>query len=421
MNTFSLSLQLYRVVVPVLAVLALAIPVGAHAASYTWGGQTFATEKEKNAYITEYVRVYKELYGTSGAAGKPVTSTAVKQTKVVSTQTSSGVTTRGADLITVKSARLAGSIGSSPTAGTNVWFMYGTNKNDLWFSTAPEALKSGFGSKSFDRKVDQLMHDTTYYYRAVVERNGVRSYGAVRSFTTLVDVYDRSSNVRVGWVGVEDVKDDRATFSAKPSFGKEGARATVWFEFGDEETDLHRKSPVRTLYRGDEGVEMTYIARNLDESTTYYVRVVGYDERGVKNYSAIRSFRTPVDIVGEKPQAETMRASDVAPYSATLNGEVSMNDFRNGTVFFVYGEDRNAILNVPKLYNKYSRIKTDGDALQKVLLDTDIDTEDAYSATVTSLDFDTTHYYAIGVEYEDDDGNEWIVLGRVNSFTTKSR
>ncbi len=420
MNTFSLSLQLYRIVVPVLVVLALAIPTGAHAVTYTWGGHTFATEKEKNAYITEYVRVFQELYGTSGATERSVTSTTVKRTKTVPTHTSSGVTTRGADMITTSSARLSGGIGTSPTAGTRVWFMYGTNKNDLWFSTAPEAPTSNFGSKTFDRKVDQLVHDTTYHYRAVVERNGVRSYGAVRSFTTLVDVYDRSSNVRVGWVGVEDVKDDRATFSAKPSFGKAGARATVWFEYGDDPNDLYQKTPVRTLYReGD--VNTTYTARNLDESTTYYVRVVGYDERGVKNYSAIRSFRTPVDIVGEKPRVETMRTSDVAPYSATLAGKASMNDFRNGTAFFVYGEDRNAVLNVPKLYNKYSRIKTDGDALQKVLLDTDLDTEDSYTAIVTSLDFNTVHYYAIGVEYEDDDGNEWIVLGGVKNFTTKSR
>ncbi len=416
----STSSHIYRIVVPLLFALVLVAPVHAYAKSYTWGGQTFATEAEMNDYIREYARVYKELYGTSGAGTQTVAPSSTKTQTTSTRTTSAGVTTRGADMITVSGARLAGSIGSTPTAQTKVWFMYGTDKDNLWFSTAPEVLKSGFGSKYFDRSVSGLVHDTVYYYRAVVERNGVRSYGAVRSFRTLVDVRDRSSNVYMGSVGVRDVKDDRATFSAKPSFGKMGAHAMVWFEYGDDPADLYKKTPVRTLYRGDD-MNMTYTARGLDGSTTYYVRAVGYDERGVKNYSAIRSFKTPVDVVGEKPRVETFRAADVAQYSATLGGKASMNDFRNGTAFFVYGEDRNAIVNVPKLYDRYSRIKTSGDALQKVLLDTDLDTEDSYTAIVTSLDLSTTHYYAMGVEYKDADGNEWIVLGGVQSFTTKAR
>ncbi len=418
MNTLYTAQSIYKLLV--LLVLVAGVPLSVYAQSYTWGGQTFATEKEMNAYILEYVHAYKELYGTTDGITKTPQASSAKKT-VTSTQnirTTSDVNTRGADMVTTSGVRLSGSVKRAVTGTTKVWFMYGTDKNNLWFATAPEVLKSGFGSKYFDRQVSGLVHDTTYYYRAVIERDGLRSYGAVRSFVTLVDVRDRSSNLRVGSVGVSEVTDNRAIFTMKPSLGKEGTYATVWYEYGDDASDLYKKTPSRTLYQGDRAAEnMTYTVRGLEDATIYYVRAVGYDERGVKNYSAIRSFKTRVDIVGEKPRVETFRAGDVTQYSATLGGRASMNDFRNGTAFVVYGEDKNAIMNVSKLYDRYARIKTDGDSLQKLLLDNDLDSEDSYTAIVVSLDFKTTHYYALGVEYTD--GNKWIVLGNIQSFTTK--
>jgi hypothetical protein len=361
--------------------------------------------------MREFLRVYQEIHGTQ--------STNTARTGTPSSVGDKVVSTHRAEDVTFSSARLIGTLERTPTVPTKVWFQYGTNWRNLWFATAPERRDTSFGSKTFDRKVEGLVHDTTYYYRAVVERNGVKSYGLLRTFTTVADVNNRDSGVRVSTGSASGVKDNRAVLSGSVTFGKTSVNGVVWFEYGDDPLDLYKKTPKQAVSKASGSKNLTYAMRGLDESTTYYFRVVGYDERGVKNYGATRSFKTPVDIIDEKPKVTTGRVGELTTYSAVLNGTVAMNDFNNGIVFFVYGEDRVALQNLAKEYNRYSRIKTSGDLLQKVLMDSDLDGDATYTAPVTNLDFNTPHYYAIGVEYEDDDGIDWIVLGSIQSFTTK--
>lgn len=426
MNYYSYLYATRGLIIVAVSLVWVFVPVySTYATSYVWGGQTFTNEADMQEYMREYIRVRNELYGTHSTVSygtgttRTTTSSTVTRTNTSRSVGSKAVSTRTAEEVTFSGARLVGVLDRTPTTGTKVWFQYGTDWRNLWFATAPERRDSTFGSKTFDRKVENLKHDTTYYYRAVVERNGVVSYGSLRTFTTPADTNNRDSGLRVTTGSASGVKDNRAVLNGSFTFNKATAKGFVWIEYGDDPLDLYKKSPQQSVSKSSGTKSVTYSARGLDESTTYYFRLVGYDERGVKNYGVTRSFKTPIDIIGEKPKVTTVKVGAVTTYSAVLNGNVAMNDFNNGIAFFVYGEDRVALQNLTKEYNRYSRIKTNGDLLQKVLVDSDLDSDETFTATIANLDFNTPHYYAMGVEYEDDDGNEWIVLGSIQSFTTK--
>jgi hypothetical protein len=87
-------------------------------------------------------------------------------------------------------------------------------------------------------------------------------------------------------------------------------------------------------------------------------------------------------------------------------------------VFFIYGEDRADIMNA-KDRSRYSSIRTRGDDLQKVRVDSDLDREGTYVVEIDDLDLETFIYYAIGVEYDNVDRDEEIILGSIHNFKTK--
>jgi hypothetical protein len=88
-------------------------------------------------------------------------------------------------------------------------------------------------------------------------------------------------------------------------------------------------------------------------------------------------------------------------------------------VFVVYGEDFTMVSQVAQNANRYTRIATLGDRIQKKLVDTDLRDDGTYSVSVSNLDMGTLHYFAFGVEYQDDEDSYHVVLGKVERFTTK--
>jgi type II secretory pathway pseudopilin PulG len=120
----------------------------------------------------------------------------------------------------------------------------------------------------------------------------------------------------------------------------------------------------------------------------------------------------------DEPDAETESARDVEDNTAELRGEVDMNDFNNGLVFFVYGEDEDQVEDIEDDYDEYSDIDEDGDDLQKFIVDRDLDDDESYRGDVFGLDEETDYYFQICVEYEDDDDDEVIVCGGVEDFET---
>ena len=123
---------------------------------------------------------------------------------------------------------------------------------------------------------------------------------------------------------------------------------------------------------------------------------------------------------GDEPEVTTEDARSITSTSAYLEGEVDMNDFRNGKVFFVYGEDEDQIEDVEDDYDSYSDVDEDGDDLQKILVDSDLDEDDDYSKKVSNLDRNTDYYFQICVEYEDEDDDDTLECGGVEEFDTDS-
>lgn len=120
----------------------------------------------------------------------------------------------------------------------------------------------------------------------------------------------------------------------------------------------------------------------------------------------------------DEPDVSTDSATRVEDHQADLRGEVDMNDFENGRVFFVYGQDRNQIRDVESDYDTYADVDEDGDDLQKILVDSNLDGHETYTRRVTGLDDNTDYYFEICVEYEDDRGDDTLACGNTENFQT---
>lgn len=198
--------------------------------------------------------------------------------------------------------------------------------------------------------------------------------------------------------------------------------ADVWFEYGEddrfgEETRVRRVTSDRRFSAVVDEDEVDDL-----ESVNMYYRAVGRSDSGrisVGNTRAIfignasRS-RSNND---DEPDVDTESAREIDDDSAELRGEVDMNDFRNGLVFFVYGEDEDEVEDVER-EDEYRDIRERGDDLQKFIVDSDLDRRDDYDRTINGLDDDTEYFFRICVEYEDEDDDETIECGRVEDFET---
>jgi len=401
----------------------LSVPCALVSASYTYAGKTFDTKREYLAYVQEYLRVWRELHGVENTDTTEVeeeTKSSRTTTRAVRSHENFSVRTGTVDDQGGGAAQLNGRIRFDSARTLTLWFEYGPSGGGKALQTQPEVrTRAQFGSTKFDRPVRALTPDTLYVYRMVGENEqGERYRGQWRTFRTKPDHRNEDSLVNVETRGASQVDEDRATLTGTVRL-EDGRGGYVWFEYSDEEGDvsLDETRPVRVY----PGVGRTYAApvRGLDASTRYYVRAVGVDMDGVRNFGTIRYFTTKRDVENERPRLTLDRATDVTSYNATLSGSIDMNDFRNGRVFFLYGESREAIAEVPQRYDQYSRIRTDGDNLQKVLVDTDLDRFDEYSTELYNLDLDTRHYYALGVEYENEYNDEVLLLSTIRYFATK--
>ena len=383
-------------------------------ANYTFQGRSFDTYAEMEDYRDEYMRVWNDIYGNSDDTEKVTT------TKTASSKSKLEIDTRNVTDITKNGARLIGRIDFHQSKTARIWFDYGFSANNLIYRTETEVLKTKTGASPFDRKVLNLLPRTTYYYRAVgLNENGVYDYGEIKSFTTGVDSSLDTAVMRVRTGSATDIDNNRATLRGTIDFRK-ASYSYVWFEYSDEEGDLYKDTPKTLVYK-ENGRNYEYPIRKLDDETTYYYRIVGQDGAGNLSYGATVRIKTSRDIANEKPKVVTNTPQNIALYGATLIGTVDMNDYRNGVAFMVYGEDQNKVSTIARNYSRYKSIRADGDALQKILLDDDLDTDKTFTREVQYLDLNTKHYYALGVEYEDVNGNDVILMGRTQSFTTKKQ
>lgn len=258
-----------------------------------------------------------------------------------------------------------------------------------YYVTYGHSYSSGYGSGY--RYRDDYRYDNRYY-----------------------DYYD----IDVDTLYARNVRDDEATLYGEVDFG-DADYVDVWFEYG-EDGDLDDESDEERLYEDDDDERFSIEIDGLDEDEHYYFRAVAEAPNGERVYGQIRSFTSDDDGSSsddDAPEADTRDADDVTDDSAELRGSVDMNDFNNGIVFFVWGEDEDQVEDVED-EDRYSDIDEDGDDLQKYRVDTDLDDDRSYTLEVNGLDDNTDYYFRICVEYEDEDDDERLECGEVERFET---
>lgn len=229
-----------------------------------------------------------------------------------------------------------------------------------------------------------------------------------------------SSDVDVTTRSANDITDEEATLRSEVDFNNED-EATVYFEYGKSSTNLKYDTTHRVLDENDDDDYFKQKITDLDDDTKYYFRAIAEDENGDEDYGNILSFRTHDNgsySNDDEPDVDTQGASNITDHSAKIKGGVDMNDFNNGVVFFVYGEDEDQIDDIADDYDTYSDVDEDEDDLQKVKVDSDLDGDASYYASFSGLNDDTDIFYSICVEFEDEDNNDMIICGDTEDFTT---
>ena len=236
-------------------------------------------------------------------------------------------------------------------------------------------------------------------------------------FGNAISNYSSQDDIEVETVKATNIEEDEARLHADIDW-EDADRGYAWFEYGEDEDDLDEESSRKSVDDDDDDFSITI--DDLDEDERYYFRAV-VEDRDTDDiyYGDIESFRTDDDGRGDddEPELDTEDADDIEDDSAELNGSVDMNDFKNGIVFFVWGEDEDQVKDVED-EDQYNDIDEDSEDLQKARVDLDLDGDDDYSYDIKHLDDDTRIYYTICVEYEDEDDDEVIDCGSVEDFRT---
>jgi len=229
---------------------------------------------------------------------------------------------------------------------------------------------------------------------------------------------DGDSEIEITTRSATNIEDDGARLRGEIDFNSSD-RAYAWFEYGEDEDDLDEDTPHIRIDEDDDDEDFSVRVTDLDEDERFFFRAVGEDEDGRIDRGSIKNFRTDDNGGGDdEPDVRTEEAENITDDSAELHGEVDMNDFRNGTVFFVYGQDEDQVDDVEDDYDSYSDVDEDGDDLQKVRVDSDLDGSEDYALDIDGLDSNTDYFFAICVEYEDEDDDETLTCGSTEEFET---
>lgn len=213
------------------------------------------------------------------------------------------------------------------------------------------------------------------------------------------------------------VEEDSATLRGRLYLNDE-SEADVYFEYGTTKTNLDEETDHETITDGDDS---DYFESNIDDleaGQIYYYRAVAEDENGDESYGMISSFKTISTDDSDLPSVTTSPAEDITENTAELHGSVDMNDYENGLVFFVYGEDDSVVSDIENDYTEFADINEDGDNLQKVEVDSDLDNDEQYQPDIADLNNDTKIYYAACVEFENSDNDQELICGITKSFQT---
>lgn len=359
------------------------------------------------------------------------------------------IETVGADDITDESASLFGNIDLGRASSARVWFEYGESRN-FGEKTLTGVAENGSHYTTFRADVEGLDEDQRYFFRAVAEDPAGRFvFGSTEDFETDGDDRDDDDNddedqPEVTTEEADDVDEDRAELSGEVDMN-DFEDGLVFFVYGqdedlveeiedeyneyddiDEEDEDLRKFSVDSSLDGSDSY--TNDVSGLEEDAEYFFQIcVQYEDEDDDETIAcggVEEFDT--DGNGDEdendedhPEVTTEEAMNVEDDEAELHGEVDMNDFEDGLVFFVYGEDDGQIEDIENDYDTYEDIDEDDDDLQKVQMDSSLDDSASYELELDGLNDDTEYFFQICVEYDDEDGDEMLRCGGVEDFVTE--
>ncbi len=315
------------------------------------------------------------------------------------------------------SARLHGRVDQGDTA--TVWFALTTGSNPSCSSSSQRVNVSGSydSNDSFNVTRNGLNSGTRYFYRACMSQDGETAQGNIQDFQTDNEDVVTPIGVNVVTEPESNLDNDSATLNGRLTNGQNVNVSFAYSTFSGVSCNTG------TLVNANNSLDATSNfsanATGLQANTKYYYVACGFNQDG-NDQGNEESFTTSSNGVinnGSDPVAITEDERDVDEDSAELNGEIDMNDFNDGDVFFVWGTDESDIEDVED-ENRYSDVDEDGDRIQKERVENDFDGRDDFSLDVNGLNTNETYYFRICVEYEDNDNDDRLVCGDVERFDT---
>jgi phosphodiesterase/alkaline phosphatase D-like protein len=237
------------------------------------------------------------------------------------------VETERASSVGHTSVVLNASVNPNNSSVSECYFEYGTSETSL-SSTAQCTYSPGAGETSVpvEAKLEGLPESTTYYFRIHAKSSEGESTGRVQEVTTL------PTSPRINTGDVRPIGHTTATVNAVVT-PNDSEVTECYVEYGSSPSELNRDVACSPLPgAGSEGVAVTGSISALQESTTYYFRVLARNA-----YGLTEGGRGSFETLPAVPKANTEPAQSVTHTSATLRGFVTPNDAAVEDCYFEWG------------------------------------------------------------------------------------
>lgn len=285
---------------------------------------------------------------------------------------------------------------------------------------------SAYTQPYYNQNQAQINYLYTLIAQLQAQLNAISGTTGYPTYPNTNDNSTATNYVSVQTVGVTASNREKIELEGQITFKRDGD-ARVWFEYAQTKS-LNYSSISYEIKNKDNGDRFNFAISipDLQTNRVYYYRAVAEGEDGRYAEGAIKSFRYEGKYDNnddedynddETPDVTTYSADNVDDNRAVLRGAVDMNDFDNGIAFFVYGEDEDQIDEAAD-ESTYRSIDINGNKLRKVQVDSNLDNNRSFRLTVSGLNDNTDHYFRMCVQYEDEDGDDTLECGDVESFET---
>lgn len=205
-----------------------------------------------------------------------------------------------------------------------------------------------------------------------------------------------------------------------------GEVAPVTTTSSSRDTSTSARTRPAAANRGRSGstsreLEVALPIDTLKSNTKYTYRLVAEDDKGYRHYSQTRTFTTIAPARTESfsgvPGVDTEGVTEISSNGATIEGFVTLNDYNEGQVFFMYGTDRTRVNDIED-YETYDDVSVSSDSLVKIMTEADFYGRDTVTQKISSLKAASTYYYRVCLAYDDKKKGDILSCGDVESFST---